>query len=285
MLPQAGSEFWTPEQAAGSIGGQDEFAAREVNPAAGINRRKVPGYLYKGDNRAFPYIAIGKIFVRFSGVSYACTAAVIANQLVLTSRQCVYNTETSQFATDIVFYPGYRHGYNPALGGGWTGKNVLTWSGGGNQFNIGIVQLFNYKLNGCKAKAGSPQIVSFTGHLGTLQGGSYSRRTFNDFGYPAVEISPPAGFNGQAMFECQSPTKGVHEGGYNTVETACDMTAGANGGPWIEHIKPRQGGENNFVSSLTSHRIAGRPNKLEGPQFQAVNFGVLLDAALAEPCN
>src|SRR4030095_1291541 len=108
---------------------------------------------------------------------------------------------------------------------------------------------------------------------------------FVEFDYPGIQ--PPAEFDGGVMFQCNSHQKGINKGGNTgTIEVGCDLTGGAHGGPWITSFAPNGAGSNNFLRSLTTHRLAGAANaqNIEGPQFQQDNFGALLTAAINEPC-
>jgi len=223
--------------------------------------------------------------MRFNGADYSCSAAVISpGRLVITARNCVFDNAKGGFAEIVNFFPGFQRGANPNLGGGWTAREILTFDSGGQRFNIGILQMFNFLHNGCKAKTKSPQILSFTGFLGTFQGGTYTNGTaYVEFGYPGIQ--PPNEFDGGVMFQCNSHQKGINKGGNTgTIEVGCDFTGGANGGPWIVNFAPNGAGSNNFLRSLTTHRLSGSPLNMEGPQFQQDNFGDLLNAAINEAC-
>jgi hypothetical protein len=279
-------DYWVPET-------ESSEAGLDIDPLGNGNnfqRFEVLESLLKGSSRQFPYIAIGKLFQRFGGVNYTCSAAVIAKSLVLTSRQCIFNG--TDFADTVTFYPGHTQNFNTNLGGGWTARVLLTFDSGGQRFNIGILQMFNYQLNGCKKKTGSgPLISELTGWLGTFEGGTYTNNTpFAIFGYPGVNL--PAGpihdaevVNGKRMYQCNGKQTGINLGGNaGTIEAGCDLTAGSQGGPWLHTFKPGKQGANNFVRSLTTHRLSGDKYDLQGPQLQADNFGALLNAGLSEPC-
>ena len=280
----------TPENAA-SLAEFDYLRAGVEPLADDFNRFPPPLNQYKGSTRAFPYIAIGRLFMRFDGVDFSCSAAVInPGRLVATTRRCIFSQEVG-FADIVNFFPGYQNGLNPDLGGGWTARVLLTFDSGGRRFDIGIMQMFNYQHNGCKAKAGSPQILSFTGFLGTFQGGTYTNGTaLQALGYPGVNIPgpPDEGFTGgRFMHQCSTHQKATNRAGnVGTIEFGCDLTAGTTGGPVIHSFKPNHAGDRNLLRSLVSFRLAGPANasNIEGPQFQADNFGALLNASINEPC-
>ena len=152
-------DFWSPESMATP-------EATSVEPLApDFNRYQVPNNLYKGPTRKFPYIAVGRLFMRFNGVNYACSAVVITpGRLVVTSRACLYQKTKGGFADLVNFYPGYQNGLNPNLGGGWIGGVFFVNNPAvvpGERFNIGIVQLRNSKNTGCRVKGGAVQITSY----------------------------------------------------------------------------------------------------------------------------
>ena len=290
IAPAVSQDHWTPENAA-SLAQADDLRAGVEPLADDFNRFPPPLAQYKGPDRKFPYIAIGRLFMRFPSGDFSCSAAVInPGWLVATTRTCIFDKTRGGFADIVNFFPGYQNGLNPDLAGGWTARVLLTFDTGGRRFDIGIMQMFNYLHNGCKAKAGSRQILSFTGFVGTFQGGTYKNGTaLQAFGYPAVNIPgpPDEGFQGKYMHQCSTHQKAMNRGGNaGTIEFGCDLTAGTTGGPVIHSFKPDHAGDRNFLRSLVSFRLAGAPNasNIEGPQFQADNFGALLNAAINEPC-
>ena len=62
----------------------------------------------------FPYKAIGKLFFVLHNVPMVCSASVIAPHLLLTARHCIF--EGADWATMVMFAPGYFNGNNNQLG-------------------------------------------------------------------------------------------------------------------------------------------------------------------------
>ena len=228
----------------------------------------------------FPYKAIGKLFFVLHNVPMVCSASVIAPHLLLTARHCIF--EGADWATMVMFAPGYFNGNNNQLGGRWVARNLATWTtGAGNRYDIGFVQLADDNGVGCGGSQGGRPIESYTGHLGWFTGGSYDSVHWNEFGYPAAGM-----FNGQVMIESDSSTGELGTGAQtDTVGVGNDMTGGASGCPWIRHMFPNQSGTlQNLANGVNSFKYNSKPFALSSPQFFQYNFGNLYNGAVALSC-
>ena len=234
---------------------------------------------------SFPYKTVGKLFVTTdAGVNAVCSASVIFDHLVLTARHCIYNQDTGRFFTNITFAPGYFNANNPPVGGRWAGRRLYTWARPAPnwRYDIGFVQLFDDDRRGCGGSVGGRPIETYTGHLGSFWGGSYTAVHWNQFGYPAAGM-----FNGQVMVEADSSTGQVGGvGSWNdTVQVGNDMTGGSSGGPWIRHMFPnRFGALQNLANGLNSFGPGGRPAATGSPAFFQYNYGSLYTGAKALAC-
>jgi len=251
-----------------------------------FTRFNVLADLYKSGGKlmTYPYITVGKLFFTLGNSNYVCSASVVRPHLVVTARHCIFNyihPSGGAFARNVVFYPGYYYGPNAALGGGWVARRLATWVGNAPNFryDIGFVQLFDNDQRGCGGSAGGRPIERYTGYLGYAYGGDYSKRQFNEFGYPAA-----APFGGSAMVETEAATGELNTFGMaDTVETGSDMTGGSSGGPWMIGFAPGGGG---YVNGLNSFKwvVPDHANAMNSPQFHDYNFYQLLKYALGLAC-
>jgi len=233
----------------------------------------------------YPQTTIGKLFVTIGNSDYVCSAAVIREHLLITARHCVFDIQNKEWATNVVFFPGYNNGVNIKLGPkeGWVARQFYTWVEGSDEweYDIAFIQTFNYNKTGCAPEHNSYQIESYTGYLGYKYSGSYENRQFDIFGYP--QANP---FNGHYPFQCSTSTGNINDLVGNTFEAGCSMTGGASGGPWIENYMLSEAGSYNQLISITSFKWTNpdHPLSLNGPEFHAHNFGELLQGAMALGC-
>jgi hypothetical protein len=183
-----------------------------------------------------------------------------------------------------MFAPGYYRGNNPELGGRWAARHLATWERPAPEFryDIGFVQLYDDDGRGCGGSQGGRPIETYTGHLGSDWGGSFTSVHWNQFGYPG---DPP--FAGEVMVEVDSSTGEVGFFSYyeDTVQVGNDMTVGASGGPWIKNMSPNPTNlSQNLANGLTSFEEPGRPLANGSPEFYRYNYATLLNNAKTIPC-
>jgi hypothetical protein len=250
-----------------------------------FTRFEVLASLYEsGGSLVYPYITIGKLVFTLQGQDQSCSAAVVRPHLVLTARHCIFNyvhPRGGQFATNVVFFPGWRDGPSPNLKGGWPARHIVTWTenalggpSGVGVYDIAFIQTFDDVGTGCGGSNGRP-IEDFTGFLGIRWGGSYASSHWNQFGYS----------RGERLVEVQSST-GAENPLPATVEVGNDMGRGAGGGPWILGFDPVGGGNpgGNYANGLNSFARSDHPLAAGGPKFRDYNFNQLRLMAEALPC-
>jgi len=250
---------------------------------------EVLGLLYgQGSSLIYPYVTVGKVFFTLQGQNFVCSAAVAGPHLVLTARHCIFNyvdPSGGQFATNVMFFPGWLDGPNLTLNGAWPARSLATWVANtpGLRYDIGFIQTSDDVGTGCGGSDGLP-IETYTGFLGTTWGGSYASRQWNEFGYPAA-----APYNGNRLIEAQSSTGAEDQfGEVDTVEVGNPMTGGASGGPWILGFDPVGGGNpgGNLANGVNSFKWTNpsRPLGMNSPKFFDDNFNQLRLFAASLPC-
>jgi hypothetical protein len=285
QLP-AGSQPEILNPADSTLGSTSDQLADGYSYPYPFTRFEVLPFLYESEGSLiYPYITIGKLFVTRHGEDFTCSAAVVRPHLVLTVRSCVFDyvhPRGGQYATNVVFFPGWRDGPNPNLKGGWPARNIVTWTentpggpSGVGVYDIAFIQTFDDVGTGCGGSDGRP-IEDFTGFLGIRWGGSYASRHWNQFGYS----------RGERLVEVQSSTGAENTSLPDTVEVGNDMGRGAGGGPWILGFDPVGGGNpgGNYANGLNSFVRLDRPLAADSPKFRDYNFNQLRLIAAALPC-
>jgi V8-like Glu-specific endopeptidase len=190
--------------------------------------------------------AVGKVFFTLSGSDYVCSGTLVGSgrsEVVLTAAHCVAGAPgRARWATNWLFVPGYRDGQREPYGE-YTARRLFTapgWAGpqgGTEQYDVAFVQVTSATLDGgARAAVPPPGLpVEFAGS----QDGAAAGRGYV-FGYPA---EPP--FTGLYANFCAGPF--AASGG--SVRTACAMTAGDSGGPWLTGFSPRTGAGRVFAVS------------------------------------
>jgi V8-like Glu-specific endopeptidase len=284
--PPAGeARYWTPENAerSASPAGMEALGGAALGAPAPELQPPYP-YPYvrytilSKVRNDYPYKTVGKLFFTLNGINYVCSASVIRPHLLLTARHCIYSN--GNFATNVVFYPGYWSGPNNTLGGAWYARAMITWVSNLLEFDIGFIQTYNQNRTGCRPTSTNRQIESFTGYLGYAWGGDYTRKHFDVLAYPHAWP-----FTGGQNVQCEASAGDINVRGIsNTLEIGCDMTGGSSGGPWLHTFAPGVSGLTNLARSLVSYKWSDRPEAINGPIFLSHNFNLLLTAALAMPC-
>lgn len=205
---------------------------------------------------AYPLRTVGKLFFKQYGVSYVCSASVMANKAIVTAGHCVHkgNNSSLGWSTNVVFVPAYRSGVAPY--GQWAVSSLRTFTDWYARGTLGDFD-HDWGAGAITALRGGLTIGQTVGYLGYAY--NYSRvQDWWLLGYPQA-----APFNGALMYACNSAyayNSPFFSGGPAPISVGCDQTGGTSGGPWIMKF-----GSSNWVNSVNSHRATARPLELSGP--------------------
>jgi hypothetical protein len=195
---------------------------------------------------AFPYRAIGKLFLRPYGSTgtATCTASAIGNYAIWTAGHCV-SDGAGHYHSNWVFVPSYRDGNAPY--GQWIGTKAITFSawhtsGNSSRDSAGVIL---QPLNG-------QTISQRVGFLGFSYNQTPSAVHRHAFGYPGAM----AGGSRQIICTAGYIESDPNQPAPNPVGMGCDMQNGASGGPWIKGFSGLAG-SGNYLSGNVSY---GYPN-------------------------
>ncbi|MBI2786893.1 MAG: hypothetical protein HYX60_11585 [Legionella longbeachae] len=221
----------------------------------------------------YPYTTVGKLFFTTPNGDKTCTAAVIANRLILTAGACLHNGNgnASGWYRNWMFIPAYRSGNAPFEAWTWSAVKVAApwFDGGGNLPNtadFGLVELEDLPISGERRT-----IASVVGRLGTqtLMG---SPNHAHILGYP-LNFD-----NGQLMHQVTSTSAfGAYS---NNIEYGSDMFGGGVGGsPLIQNFGIASAGQNggsnparNSVIAVNSYMYSDAKVMLNGSSILNSNF-------------
>jgi V8-like Glu-specific endopeptidase len=299
----AAIQFWTRERMATakpmtmrSLPDQDGNIARQPAPAtvahgflggkspasSGVAPSSVPASedYWRYPTTTAPAKSIGKLFfeewtpARRKWVEYVCSATVIAAEnasTVWTAGHCVYETFGNTWNRNYVFCPGYRdnNGTPKETGdcplGKWTPQYQNTTqqykdvtcdpgracSHGAFSFDLGALKMAPQNGMSIEERVGS-HVLRYNIQV------AYHYL----FGYPQ---GPP--FTGRYLYACIYTNQFEH----HHLTTACGLTGGASGGPWLAGFNSARRG---FVDSVNSHGGAGT---IDGP-FQGQTAQLLYES-------
>ncbi|CAF1530714.1 unnamed protein product [Didymodactylos carnosus] len=206
---------------------------------------------------------VGRVFFKMGSIDYRCTGSVVASNgknLVLTAAFCIYDSDDSGWATDMVFVPRYSDGAAPF--GIWTAKSLIisnSWITNKNQ-NAGIGMMLLSPISGLHVQ----EIVGAQG----LSINAPLRASTYAFGYSSDRN------NGQLMVYCNGTTEASTYSGFNGARLLCGMDNSGYGSPIVQQYDV-----NNAIGYQTYvyvFRLSNSPNYIYGAKFDT-NFKRMYD--------
>ncbi|HVT68531.1 MAG TPA: trypsin-like peptidase domain-containing protein, partial [Trebonia sp.] len=208
--------------------------------------------------------AVGKVFFTLGRADYVCSGTLAGSgqtDVVVTAAHCVSGgparksaKAAGEWATNWLFVPGYRDGMMPE--GEYTARRFFVpvqWAGpqgGTEQYDVAFVQLTVAAQDASGRAARLPH--GFPLRFAAQQNAGAPAQAYV-FGYPA---EPP--YSGLYADFCAGPAAAA--GG--SVRTACSMTAGDSGGPWLAGFSPRSGAGQVFA--VTTYKLSTSTRELYG---------------------
>ncbi|MBX6391438.1 MAG: signal peptide-containing protein, partial [Frankia sp.] len=195
----------------------------------------------------------GALFATIAGIDFSCSAAVVdspGGDLLVTAGHCLH--EHGEFATNVIFIPGYQNGAAPY--GVWRARRMTVTASWAREQDFD--QDAGFVAVGADGGRRLADVVG--GSLDIAFGPRLDPQVV--FGYPKL---PP--FDGTTLMSCGGvPFPDPHGG--PSIGLRCPMTAGASGGPWLA----RFGGGTGVVDSVVSYSYASDPSVIYGTSFGPV---------------
>jgi len=280
----AAVRFWTPARMAAAL---DKPASRLRHlikeapakaPAPPARTRPEPwltgdtaGFGLRWTHEGTVSDAVGKIFFTLHDEDYACSGTLVGGKhadVVLTAGHCVTNglghRSVTRWATNWIFVPGFSNGLLPY--GEYTARRFFVtpaWTGpaaGNEQYDVAFVQVTTATLYGGVGPAEPP--AGLPVEFADSQDAVTASRAYV-FGYPS---EPP--YTGLYQNYCAGPVAASD----GSLQTACGMTAGDSGGPWLAAFSPRSG--TGRVVAVSTYKVSDDLRMLYGavlgPQARAL---------------
>lgn len=199
------------------------------------------------DPTVYPYRTQGKVFFKWKGGAYVCSATVVntpTQRVIFSAGHCA--VDESRWSTNFAFVPGYHNGVRPY--GTFVATRLYSinaWIDHGN---------FSYDVSA--AVLGGPRKVAAVVGSRGIKFNAARQQTFVSFGYPAGFP-----FNGERLYDCPSPYRGQDftTASPRTQWITCNMTGGSSGGGWIV--------QGQYLNSVNSYGYDSLPNRMYGPYF------------------
>jgi V8-like Glu-specific endopeptidase len=189
--------------------------------------RLLSGSPWNGPGDQRPAVTIGRLFFDRHGTSWTCSATVVTafnHDLLLTAGHCVFDWYHREWSTRMIFVPAYRDGDEPQ--GRWVVRKKIIprslYEGSDHAEDDRAALALRTNASGWHIAdwVGTQGVVFYEQRAGTL---------VHDFGYPAA--SP---YDGRRLIYCRGRIR-------DDDGLACDMTAGASGGPWLSRFDGTSG--------------------------------------------
>ncbi len=269
-------DYWTPERMREAEPldlarpAPDLADAVDIRAAAGAGKprsvRATPSdysAVTIGNTRAEGNRTHGKIFGTFPGLgNFVCSGTAITSpnrSTVWTAGHCIWDSDINNFATNLVFVPGYIDGARPF--GSWAAvdayvpNNWVATDGTDYRDDVGALRT-EVKLRSkttrekrrcnrrfedkpakrrtCRRRKVRDKVAKRVGARGIAFNQDPNDFTYRAFGYP---VNPAPRFDGEHLERCTSGFTGS-DGSRpypppDPISISCDMQGGASGGGWV----------------------------------------------------